>query len=55
MDLDHVQLSGRFFPDGLGANVEEVVRDDVEAMELGWVKIAYVVDFKGPALRPRSC
>jgi hypothetical protein len=55
MDLDLVWLSGRIFPDGLGANVEEVVRDDVEAMELGWVKIAYIDDFEGPALRPRSC
>jgi hypothetical protein len=35
--------------------VEEVVRDDVEAMELGWVKIEYVDDFEGPALRPRGC
>jgi hypothetical protein len=55
MDLDLVRLSGRIFLDGLGANVEEVVRDDVEAMELGWVKIAYVDDFEGPALRPHSC
>ena len=58
MDLDLVRLSGRFFPDGLGANVEEVVRDDVEAMELGWVKIVYVDDFddfEGPALCPRNC
>ena len=55
MELDLARSSGRFFPDGLGANVEEVVRDDVEAMELGWVKIAYVVDFEGPALCPRSC
>ena len=35
--------------------MEEVVRDDVEAMELGWVKIEYVDDFEGPALRPRGC
>ena len=39
---------------GVGAHVEVVVRDDVEAMELGWVKIEYV-DFEGPALRPRGC
>ncbi len=39
IDLDLVRLSDRFFPNGLGANVEEVVRDDVEAMELGWVRI----------------
>ena len=55
MELDFVRLSGRFFPDGLGAHVEGVVRDDVEAMELGWVKIEYVDDFEGPALRPRGC
>ncbi len=55
MDLDLVRLSGQFFPDGLGANVEEVVRDDVEAMELGWVKNVYTDDFEGPALRPRNC
>ncbi len=52
MDLDVGRL---LFPDGLVANVEEVVRDDVEAVELGWVKIAYVDDLGGPALRPRSC
>jgi len=40
---------------GVGAYVEEVVRDDVEAMELGWVKIEYVDDFEGPALHPRGC
>jgi hypothetical protein len=55
MELDLVRLSGRFFPDGLGAHVEEVVRDDVEAMELDWVKIEYVDDFEGPVLRPRGC
>ena len=55
MDLDLVRLSGRIFLDGLGANVEEVVRDDVEAMELGWVKILYIDDFEEPALHPRSC
>ncbi len=55
IELDLARSSSRFFLDGLGANVEELVRDDVEAMELGWVKIAYVVDFEGPALRPRSC
>ena len=55
MELDLARSSGRFFPDGLGANVEELVRDDLDAMELGWVKIVYVVDFEGPALRPRSC
>ena len=54
MEPDRVRLlSCRFFPDDLGA-LEEVVRDDVEAMELGCVKIAYV-DFEGPALRPRGC
>ena len=55
MELDLVRLSDRFVPDGLGAHVEEVVRDDVEAMELGWVKIEYVDDFEGPALRPCGC
>ena len=55
IELDLVRLSGRFFPDGLGAHVEEVVRDDVEAMELDWVKIEYVDDFEGPVLRPRGC
>ena len=35
--------------------MEEVVRDDVEAMELIWVKIEYVNDFEGPALCPRGC
>jgi hypothetical protein len=52
MDLDVVRL---LFPDGLVANLEEVVRDDVEAVEFGWVKIVYVKDLGGPALRPRSC
>ncbi len=52
MDLDVVRL---LFPDGRVANVEEVVRDDVEAVELGWVKITYVNDLGGPALWPRSC
>jgi len=55
MELDLIRLSDRFFPDGLGAHMEEVVRDDVEAMELGWVKIEYVDDFEGPALHPRGC
>jgi hypothetical protein len=56
MELDLVRLSDRFFPDGVGrAHVEEVVRDDVEAVELGWVKIEYVNCFEGPALRPRGC
>ena len=57
MELDLVRLSDRFFLDGIGAHVEEVVRDDVEAMELllGWVKIEYVDGFEGPALRPRGC
>ena len=55
MELDLVRLSGRFFPDGLGAHLEEVVRDDVEAMELGWGKIECVDDFKGPALHPHGC
>ena len=55
MELDLVRLSDRFFLDGVGAHVEEVVRDDVEAMELGWVKIEYVDGFEGPALRPRGC
>ena len=55
MELDLVRSSDRFFPDGVGAHVEEVVRDDVEAMELGWVKIEYVDDFEGPALRPHGC
>jgi hypothetical protein len=32
MELDLVRLPDRFFPDGIGAHVEEVVRDDVEAM-----------------------
>jgi hypothetical protein len=55
MELDLARSSGQFFLDGLGATVEELVRDDVEAMELGWVQIVYVVDFEGPALCPRSC
>ena len=46
MELDLVRLSGV---------VEEAVRDDVEAMELGWVKIEYINDFEGPSLRPRGC
>ena len=40
---------------GLGSNAEELVRDDVEAMEEAWVKIEYVADFEGPTLRPRCC
>jgi len=55
MELDLVRSSDRFVPDGVGAHVEVVVRDDVEAMELGWVKIEYVDGFEGPALRPRGC
>jgi hypothetical protein len=55
MEPDRVWLpSCRFLPNDLGALEEVVVRDDVEAMELGCVKIAYV-DFEGPALRPRGC
>jgi hypothetical protein len=52
MDLDVVRL---LFPDGHVANVEEVVKEDVEAVVLGWVKIAYVDDLGGPALWPCSC
>ena len=37
---------------GLESNAEELVRDDVEAMEAGWVKIEYVT-LEGPTLRPR--
>ena len=55
MELDLVRLSDRFFSDGVGGHVEEVVRDDVEAIERGWVKIEYVDCFEGPALRPRCC
>ncbi len=56
MEPDRVRLlSCRFLPNDLGALEEVVVRDDVEALELGCcVKIAYV-DFEGPALRPRGC
>ena len=52
LELDRERISGRCAVDGLGSNVEELVSDDVEAMEAVWVKIEYVA-LEGPTLRPR--
>jgi hypothetical protein len=55
MELDCARASERRVVGGLGSNAEELVRDDVEAMEAAWVKIEYVADLEGPTLRPRCC
>jgi len=55
MELDRARVSERRVVGGLGSNAEELVRDDVEAMEAAWVKIEYVADLEGPILCPRCC
>jgi hypothetical protein len=50
MELGLAQSSGRFFPYGHGSSAGELVRDDVEAMELVCIKMEYVDDFEDPAL-----
>ena len=50
MELDLAWSSGRFVPYGHGSSADELVRNDVEALELVCVHMEYVDDFEGPAL-----
>jgi hypothetical protein len=55
MELDRLRAGGPSGTCGLGLNEEELVREDVEAVESFFVKIEYVADLEGPALLPRCC
>ena len=55
MELDRSRAGGPSGTRGLGLNEEELVREDVEAVESFCVKIEYVADLEGPALLPRCC
>ncbi len=55
MELDCSRARGPSSTRGLGLNEEELVREDVEAVESVCVKIVYVADLEGPALLPRCC
>jgi hypothetical protein len=55
MELDRSHARGPSGTRGLGLNEEELVREDVEAVESFCVKIKYVADLEGPALLPRCC
>ncbi len=55
MELDRSRAGGPSGTCGLGLNEEELVREDVEAVELFCIKIEYVADLEGPALLPRCC
>ncbi len=55
MELDRSCARGPSGTCGLELNEEELVREDVEAVESFYVKIEYVADLEGPALLPRYC